>query len=1369
MPDSKNPFLRPSTGTPSVSSSEENPFGRPVSATLETPERDRIAEISYGYSSGSSFSESLGNILETRNPLGRLEIFKDENGKTDWERIGKTILMGPFMAGAVDMAQDKSPFGAKYVPPSREFLEQHNRWKNNPTKAAEIEMLETLEREKTLRLEKRYEGDNIGDEDSWYRLVGNLGSFMADPTTAIPLGQGAKAGNLARKFKVLNKAKEAGKIGALSTYGAKAGMIAKGVAKPAVTGGALAGMDSAAYQYSQKGLVDYEDVAVAAVLGTAITGTVMALGKGFMVRLKNKVDDSIPVDIDDLSEFAPNMEKADAEALLDNINRRFGLTDYGKKPSQWRPEFYQRDVKKNLKAQTKAEKVAAEARQKEIKAAWGKILKDPDNIEKLDKADWYATANKEVLTYKFRTESPAYKAYMEVQEAASDAKAAQMEKAWLAKESQEATDINMALTMERQNKFAEKVWNDPDIPSHRTVMEKAFDDIANKNETNVKTLTELLTNTEGKNHGLSTLSDAGQLSAAIRDPNTGAIYKGMPLHPLIYTKNEALSRYTMQHLEEVDAMGFVGPSGKFYNRLEAQQLVDAADSSFQKRASDYLGIKTKTAEGASSHLESQLYQDVGVKGQGPNLANIANNAQKGGATTNVLSGVAGAGIGGIIDGPEGAVLGAALGLGMPWAATNLYKAVGTLGNPFKWSQDVAAGWSISRPFAVMRKWGSAGAKFARAMEIARNNNILNTANKLADLEVVLDKAGLYKYTPEQSKMMVRYLQGENIKLPKNMKAAADYVKKELGDTLEEAHKVGIISKKRYLALKDKVKKEGYWPRVYDDVFLQTSEGQKLWVETLAGKTFSEESARHALKTILGEHSPQVDEVMKRMASTGGLYKMSPSIARDILAQRRRYVAQGRSVHMERSRKIHPETEQLLAPFMHHDLRSVLSIYWQDVNKRIEYAKLFGSKDEVALKMAKDILETQGEKQAKFSMENYYNAVGDPQSALVRQQIELNEGLRTFYQKADAFETLKLTFGAIPNVLQATLNGSVIISSHSANPLRAASAFQKGLRATFSAEGREFAKRTGAAFETTLMEYIGEMSNINHTLFNKTFTGIWSPLEIINNPTKYLKAVQFIRVEQFQRNLAANIGKAHAEELLARKKNMIVAGVPANHRKMVTVNKALEELGIGINKSADDVTAHEMQRAALRFSDMTNFTNAPGTMPLAWASPHAKVFRKFKTFAYNQGILFKDRIIKPAMRGNFTPLALWGAAAMGPGVWISDFRGMLLGKTPEERETFMERWFRGMTAIGGVGIFWDVASQTAWNRSAPAEAVMGPFASDALKLVHGTYKTLENKDAYYMLKAAANTMVYPGKSAVNEDWKSDKKKRKEFRARFGMSN
>lgn len=678
----------------------------------------------------------------------------------------------------------------------------------------------------------------------------------------------------------------------------------------------------------------------------------------------------------------------------------------------------------------------------------------------------------------------------------------------------------------------------------------------------------------------------------------------------------------------------------------------------------------------------------------------------------VVGGVGGAIAGGSTDVEGGAFYGAFLGAGLPIAGTKLYRAVGRAGRKIEDVVIEEAGALASSPIVKMRHSGRAGTAFGDLLEAAQNQTDLKFGGAAARFAEVTQ--GLKK---EEMEQLIPVLRGE-VK-PKDAKIgrAATAIRAEMRQVIVDAHNAGIYTKEEATEL---LKDNTFFPRVYNNAKLNTKEGREEWASALTGTVFkTEESAKSAVSKILHGSGRDVNSFVKMFKKNpNGGYTMSREQALALLAKREEVSLRTRSGHLEKSRKIQVEEEKVLDPFMLKDPAAILSEYYHDVYKRIEVSKALGKNDEMAehLFSAMDA-ETGNSRASNFARNVYYTYVGDSRGDIVAAKIKMaqKQGVNKALQKLDSFETFKMSMAQITNSGQALVNGSTLLSKYN-NPV---SAFSKAIKGYFQAmgpDGKRMADYSGAAVENVMMQMLGE-SSVQRSLIDKEFKGVLRPLEYLNNPTRFLEATGYLKVEMMNRRVAANMGRAAFDEQLDILRQ-VEAGKIKNKGKIEKNRKFLEELGIARSLKASDLDELALDaaqnKAALIFSNSTNFRNSATEMSHVARHPLAILTRKFKTFTFHQAKFLKNNVIKQAYNGNFSPLITYaGIAAPAVGIPIATLKMALTSDDAELTNT--EMYFRGLTSVGGLGIAAESIRSFSSGYTGQVVGVMGPAFSDAWKL------------------------------------------------------
>jgi len=781
--------------------------------------------------------------------------------------------------------------------------------------------------------------------------------------------------------------------------------------------------------------------------------------------------------------------------------------------------------------------------------------------------------------------------------------------------------------------------------------------------------------------------------------------------------------------------------------VNAKSIREAVDSgrAAAKTEADILSESTQP-----DSIMAHAFDNMSEK-QADGIKRLNNHLNQGGSLSESLmhhmaASSLGAAVGGVIDGEEGAIIGGMLGMGMPLAFRHTRKSIGKIKD---WSKDDAAsvlanGHIWSSPTAVLKGFGEAGRSLAEKINLMTENIDLQVADKLWTFEKKVGHLSSDELT-EMRKLMNHTLKPSQAS-PHALQAAKQ-MRREFNQVLDDAVRAGVMSGKKASKLKAKASKDGYFPRIYDKDLLSSNAGKEAWVKAWSNEKLPEKDLHSALKSILGDKDAVADFVKNINKSRDGSMQLSQSQALDLLRVMMNKGHHARSSHLENPRIFGEIFEKKLEPFLIQDPSAVIARYFQDSYRRIESSKIFDGidskfnfvQDYHADNIFKRISAERSVQDADFARQTYYTAIGDSNSEIIRSSMKLGDQQRKFLQGVASFETAtKLSTAQMLNMMQATVNGITRLNNLTANPFKSLSIYARGLSKSMSKEGGEFAQRTGAALETTMMEIAGEGSQIG------------------KHGERVLKYTGFIAAEKIQRRLGANIGRVYAEDLvekLAKIKAGKIVGKRANK-----IKRQAKEMGIPFNRAVTDT---DMYRAGLRFSNDINFRNTPDKVPLAWQTPYGRLLTKFKSFAFHQSRFIKDNVIKPLLRGNPAPLIWYAGAGAGIGMSIDELRRVVKGDDREFTET--ERYLRGLTSIGGIGLLQDLITTGATKEGGLAAAIAGPGISDAGRLLIGAKKLVVDQNPKKALDDIQRMFVFPGKGYIVDELSSEGSSRGKARA------
>lgn len=275
---------------------------------------------------------------------------------------------------------------------------------------------------------------------------------------------------------------------------------------------------------------------------------------------------------------------------------------------------------------------------------------------------------------------------------------------------------------------------------------------------------------------------------------------------------------------------------------------------------------------------------------------------------------------------------------------------------------------------------------------------------------------------------------------------------------------------------------------------------------------------------------------------------------------------------------------------------------------------------------------------------------------------------------------KLAFAAPINLGQGFLN-----------PLLKASPFMvlRGYAKVFTRKGWRDALESGATLESVIHESINRLGESS-----------WA--------AKLLKWTGFTWTERVNRVASANIGmdliRMYTKKLL---KN------PTN-----TVTRArIVELGLNPEEilARGMLTPQEMSRAALRFTEQTQFYARPIDLPLFANSPTGKLFFQFKSFAYNQTKLLKDEFVFEVRNKTYGSAVknMFIISAVFPmtGEVLADVQSLASGsKRPTNA---LDRYFDSLSRAGGFGVAADFTDAILNDRV--EDFLLGPTVSSGIRL------------------------------------------------------
>lgn len=703
--------------------------------------------------------------------------------------------------------------------------------------------------------------------------------------------------------------------------------------------------------------------------------------------------------------------------------------------------------------------------------------------------------------------------------------------------------------------------------------------------------------------------------------------------------------------------------------------------------------------------------------------------------------------------------------------------------------------AASLPETTFRSYGQAGMIFADLMRETNVDINVTLANKELDLLKTLYATGVKEKKTIFTKDMPGYTQipgilGKTID-PKDAEPMARVAAKEFGrvldKTIDDSVEAGVMTAKQGAELKASAAKDGYWPRVWDNNYIDSPEGRKEWVKAFTGREWTQEEVENLMQYVgapkkvkegkkltkkekaalevkekIGREKAVKKAVLEgKIQRKGKMYSIPKSVAEAIFEKRRDETISSRSVHLERERKL-LLPEDVIQKFLVKDPMTVMSMYLRDAYKRIHMAQRFGSRDEVAVNLWDEVGETIGEGHKARMQEVFYTMAGDPASQTIRKFTEMNPGAKELTQKAISFETLDLALSTIANSTQALVNGFIALERFSTSPYRTFKAMGKGVRTIFDQAGREMMERSGAAAETSMVQILGDVTAQDHAISRRLGRSKIPGINYLNYPSKFLRMVGYMGLEKINRIYGAAMGKALLEDIVAVNTRLLererTHGLSKLQKYQLKKNKnTLIYLGINPEIDPQRISVNELLRGAQKFSNEINFTGAPDQLPVALQGPYTKLFFQFKSYVVKQSNFLIKNIVNPIRREPLNPDSYRPVYALlagyGMGYAVDSVRRMIMG---DDREiTELEKMVRSATAVGGLAIVSDVALNASYSDAGLLSWLAGPTLGDLSGLAFGATKSITSGEYGPIAREIMATVPpFPTKKAWEEELKEE---------------
>lgn len=410
--------------------------------------------------------------------------------------------------------------------------------------------------------------------------------------------------------------------------------------------------------------------------------------------------------------------------------------------------------------------------------------------------------------------------------------------------------------------------------------------------------------------------------------------------------------------------------------------------------------------------------------------------------------------------------------------------------------------------------------------------------------------------------------------------------------LDEAHdylvksnvKLVIKDAKGKFTMEDLVKRENYFPRVYDQDVMRSANGKKEFLELLAKYKVPEKDAKEAYDNItkyMESGKPGEED------SAIGLTYYTPALGKRTLG-------------------FIPDAE--LAPFLNKDLFGTLSQYLQRATRRGEYAKRFGNIGETIKEAREDAAKAGATEQQLAIFDDSVKAMEGTLGA------DMDPKLKQIYSGLMTYQNIRL----LPLQIFSSLIDPLGIAVRGGELKEAFTTFGKGIRdlAKFKDDDAMQLARTIGAIDAAnahglMSEMAGSeyMPKLQRTINDKFFR--YNGMEKWNNR---MRAQASIAAENFIMRHAEKPNK-HSERYLSE------LGLTKDDVQIVNNRLVLDDKIMGaMNKWVDEAILRP--NAALR--------------PIYMSDPNWMLISHLKQYTYLFQKVIVSRVYHEAAHGNFTP-------------------------------------------------------------------------------------------------------------------------------------
>lgn len=407
-----------------------------------------------------------------------------------------------------------------------------------------------------------------------------------------------------------------------------------------------------------------------------------------------------------------------------------------------------------------------------------------------------------------------------------------------------------------------------------------------------------------------------------------------------------------------------------------------------------------------------------------------------------------------------------------------------------------------------------------------------------------------------------------------------------------------------------------------------------------------------------------------------------------------------------------------------NLRNTLPRYFASAAKRIETARKFGNKDQLAKKLIGEIGQHADSERAALA-NNVYLAFADnvdPRGKALARATGMVHAI-----------TLLSTAG----IVQPSQMVNTIARIGWTNTIKASAEVMRDwgrqLATGHESPSAAFARSSGALLDTFRADFT--LDTIDD------LTSVWS------------KVIGLEHLDRVNRVVAAVGGRVYANELA----NKVISG-QASKGAMKRAMKDLERLGIdpAMVIARGGLTGDEIRQAGYRISTATQFATSPLDMPELRNTPAGRFMYLFKSFAFQQMNFIKNEIIREGARGNWAPAVRYSTALPIGAYVLGTTVRKLKGK--EDPESDNVRIMENMALAGAFGMFFDMWRSMASGPSAIYSFVFGPTAGETAQILGSDIPAIvkgpmegEEPNFNPLLKHMTRRIPGVGQAIVNRWW------------------